>query len=425
MHLLCRSLSLLLLASYVVSISASGKSWAADNQTPHAETTKQIEKLPLPSSPAAGVKLLEGIFQKLRSMPQLAKFSAGKSMQIAALPRSAGTTDELLSIRPAEKNRLNSLATLPRRSAAQYYDNRLSPEAESRLSKSLKNLADAAGEMQDLTQVAESPHVQSYGPGRSVQLATTKNASRDRDGFVISNQPMITEYRQAKKDYQHNANDAVPQAPGIAGAPSSTEGQESNLQSNAGQFGAAATMAPSQPGLYKYVRQASSESSLADFSKISNKIDIALQPPSVLNGIPMVRLGSSALQAERALKLNSAAIVKQKIGNWTIWSILKQDHREAAVQLYLQRGIVEAIRVFDPNLVGPDIGIRLGDDLATIKQKFGEPTFILAEPAAHQISPEGKNYVYPISQVCFELSRYQGQGAPRIVSMLIFDVKPK
>ncbi|MGC5184045.1 hypothetical protein ACPXBI_28750, partial [Escherichia coli] len=60
-----------------------------------------------------------------------------------------------------------------------------------------------------------------------------------------------------------------------------------------------------------------------------------------------------------------------------------------------------------------------------IKEKFGEPAFILPEPAGGRSIEAGKNYIYPISQVSFALARSHDKAkpAPQVVSMLIFNVK--
>ena len=80
------------------------------------------------------------------------------------------------------------------------------------------------------------------------------------------------------------------------------------------------------------------------------------------------------------------------------------------------------MRIFDRTLVPGEIGVGLGDSLQAMKSKFGEPAFLIREPSSSSRQPGGQNYVYPISQVSFQLSRVNN-GAPQVVSVLIFNVK--
>ena len=105
---------------------------------------------------------------------------------------------------------------------------------------------------------------------------------------------------------------------------------------------------------------------------------------------------------------------------WSVWILNKRGSNDPAMYIYIRHGIVEALRVFDPYYVRPDFGVRLGAGLSEVKRKFGEPAFMLEEPGA---VGAGQNYVYPISQVCFQVARKQPKGEPQLVSILIFSVK--
>jgi len=79
--------------------------------------------------------------------------------------------------------------------------------------------------------------------------------------------------------------------------------------------------------------------------------------------------------------------------------------------------------VFDPKYVPASLGINISDNLAAMKQKFGEPSFILEEPNVKN----AKNYVYPVSQISFQLARplqdkskSQIQSKPQILSLMLF-----
>lgn len=150
------------------------------------------------------------------------------------------------------------------------------------------------------------------------------------------------------------------------------------------------------------------------------KAEIALLPPNVITGIPLVRLGSSALDANRALtSIKGNKLKQQSIGGWTVYVLHKANSIDPAMQVYVRHGLVEALRIFDNAFIAPDFGVHLNDDVSTVKAKFGEPAFMQDEPEC----PAAKNYVYPISQVSFELTRPSNSPSPKVVSVLIFTVK--
>lgn len=147
--------------------------------------------------------------------------------------------------------------------------------------------------------------------------------------------------------------------------------------------------------------------------------DIALLPPNVVTGIPLVRLGISERQASGALQA-IGSMSQQKVNSWTVWSWNRPQNKNAtSLQLYMRNGLLDAMRIFDPTLIGPDFGVSLGDSLAKVKEKFGEPAMMLPEPGPGA----GQNYIYPISQIGFQLARPAPGQPPRVVSVLIFNVK--
>ena len=149
--------------------------------------------------------------------------------------------------------------------------------------------------------------------------------------------------------------------------------------------------------------------------------DIALLPPNVVTGIPLVRLGISQNQAHTALAA-MGSMKQDKVSKWTVWSWQRPQSKIAtALQLYIRNntGLLDAMRIFDRSLIAPDFGVSLGDNLARVKEKFGEPAFILQEP----VPGAGQNYIYPISQVGFQMARPSPDEQPRVVSILIFNVK--
>jgi hypothetical protein len=188
---------------------------------------------------------------------------------------------------------------------------------------------------------------------------------------------------------------------------------------------AAASPAPTAPAPKRVARQvigksvAAKEETSADKKSKLAMADIALLPPNVVTGIPLVRLGSSETQANNALQA-IGSMKQQKVNKWTVWSWNRpQSKTGTSLQLYMRNGLLDAMRIFDPSLISQDFGVNLGDSLARVKEKYGEPAFILQEPGPGA----GQNYVYPISQIGFQLARPNPGEQPRVVSVLIFNVK--
>lgn len=148
---------------------------------------------------------------------------------------------------------------------------------------------------------------------------------------------------------------------------------------------------------------------------------LALLPPNVATGttLPLVSLGNSEAQVTQFLN-RIGKLQEQKIKNWEVYSWYKKDGNGAiSLQLFFKHGLLDAIRIYDPTLVAADFGAAPGDSLEAVKDRFGEPAFLLPEPGS---STSGKNYIYPISQVAFQLAR-QGGDSPQVVSVLIFSVR--
>ncbi|MBX9667901.1 MAG: hypothetical protein K2X93_09800 [Candidatus Obscuribacterales bacterium] len=145
---------------------------------------------------------------------------------------------------------------------------------------------------------------------------------------------------------------------------------------------------------------------------------IAYMPPSLVAGIPGLRLGSAEDQVDMYLR-DKGAVDRKEVNGWKVWSLSSKG--KTALQIYLRNGIVEAFRVFDHAYVPDRLGVSLSNKLGLMKQKFGEPAFILKEPSARGSDGHGaKNYVYPVSQVSFQLSRATPDAAPTIQSLLLF-----
>jgi hypothetical protein len=172
-----------------------------------------------------------------------------------------------------------------------------------------------------------------------------------------------------------------------------------------------------QPGLYKYTREYGEIPYRSAHAPL-----VAMDAPNVINGIPLVRLGALSKEAETALGA-VCSVRRQQLEGWTVCTGYKAHSQDAAIQLYIKHGMVEAMRIFDRSLIPPDLGVGLGDSVQSLKSKFGEPAFLIREPGASSgSSVSGQNYVYPISQVSFQLARVN-KSAPQVVSVLVFNVK--
>ncbi len=152
--------------------------------------------------------------------------------------------------------------------------------------------------------------------------------------------------------------------------------------------------------------------------RAKRKETIALLPPNVATGIPMIKLGITQAEAGQSLK-TWGSMREEVLGNWTVWTFQRPNSEAPVLQVFMRHGFVEALRIFDPQLAGHDLGVGLGDEVRVLKEQFGEPSFILSEPAPGA----GQNYVYPLSQVAFLLSRPEPKSEPEVVSLLIFNVK--
>jgi hypothetical protein len=156
----------------------------------------------------------------------------------------------------------------------------------------------------------------------------------------------------------------------------------------------------------------------ATSTSMRHDLDIAILPPTVITGIPLIRLGNSEKEVAKAVSCFKQ-MGKESIHGWSVLSVCKPDCHDCAIQIFMRHGMVDAIRIFDSSFLRPDLGVNLGDGIAAVKEKFGEPSFILSDPSAVPT----QNYIYPISQIGFQLSRSKEDEPPKIVSMIVFNVK--
>jgi hypothetical protein len=181
-----------------------------------------------------------------------------------------------------------------------------------------------------------------------------------------------------------------------------------------------AIVPPESPATYSHVHEYQPAA-----ASVGKPMTIAMQVPNVVNGIPLVKLGENESTAHSALcAVGTVTIQEYKKNGWRVYSVTKAGTKEAAAQLYMKHGMVEAMRIFDASLMPSDLGVALGDKLTAVKSKFGEPAFLISEPnVARESATAGLNYVYPISQVSFEIARPSKKGSLQVVSMLLFNMK--
>jgi len=152
-------------------------------------------------------------------------------------------------------------------------------------------------------------------------------------------------------------------------------------------------------------------------------LQVAFLPPSTVHGINGLPLGASEADTAKFFK-NRGNLSRSFISGWKVWTLL-DGQQSPILQVYLRNGRTEAFRIFNQSYVPAGLGVAINDELPSMKGKFGEPSFILEEPgikpqvAAQSAPIVAKNYVYPVSQVSFQLVR-NGPSSPHIHSLLLF-----
>lgn len=365
----------------------------------------------------AGAGALAGAKSRIAALPAPTPHSAASpAPSKAAYPAGGYAGDPLVFLGPSDH---------PIQGALKDAESRLSPEARRRLSQSTAKLYDAARKFEIAQQLpAAGKGGAAPSPSQSDSFYADGGQAKTRSK-VISTNPLITEYNERQQNQiaanarRHNFQEAdEANAPMLQGATNGASGppQEEMLKG------------PAEPGLFKHVREFfggqddakrfSQAESQAEGLAAPKPIEIALLPPNVVTGIPLVRLGCAESEVNKTLS-NMGAVNRTSINGWSVWSLKKSGSKEESLQVYMRNGSVEAIRIFDRALIAPDFGVKLGDSLPTVKQKFGEPSFMVQEPA----SMRGQNYVYPLSQVSFQLARPTSKSKPQVVSLLIFNAR--
>lgn len=382
-----RSQMSILYCAVLIALSLAGTGFGAYSKPSGNEQPSQLSgkvQLDRGYTPESGIKLLLDILQRVRNSPQLALAKQSR-LQVAAESASNknNVTDYRLAIKPKE---LDIIDNRPQ-----------SRPAPISIASQSAPAADSVG-IWERNSVSKAEGNLAYGQGRS--LSTPNIWEREE-----------TSGNQLSDESRQRLANAAGKLYGLAGTLDSLNSVDSFKEQSAKSK--RQSYAPDTLTRGRLVSRGDSE-----YSSGLREYKVALLPPNVVTGIALIRLGSSQAQAQRAMKALGAA-QQSKIGNWTIWNYPAADRRSIALQVYMQHGQVEALRIFDNSLVSSDLGVQLGDSLSTVKQRFGEPAFILAESKAQL----GQNYIYPISQVGFLLSRPDKDSQPQVCSLLIFNIK--
>lgn len=467
-----------ILLAAIMLLPNVGPARAAKKRARMVTTTSSQARM---TTPQAGVRLLEDILARMRNAPQIAMTNKQIQLESGAESAGLGDNNEKgqedyrLAIKPRSKignslqrrKQMPTLALLPQ--SGQYYrDQRrsgsavrggsglLKSKAKARANKGFweAEQAETAAPHQSIATYqamreskAESKHVWEKQDEADRLTAGLSQRSKDRIAnsagklYEISrffdNARQVQSMPAVKLKAKRPAEEAAADGPRVlegasnqiasqySGAmlddrsakklPDKKESAQAPVHSSllrSGEARLGSSFRSDSFGYGQYRGQGSGNKAVVRDYKL------ALLPPNVATGIPLVRLGSSSGDAAKALAAIGGAS-KSRIGKWAVWSYKRPGSRRIALQVFVRSERVEALRIFDSSLVGPSFGVRLGDSLSAVKKRFGEPAFILPEPVAGA----GQNYVYPINQVSILMQRGGPKSAPAVASMLIFNVR--
>lgn len=179
-----------------------------------------------------------------------------------------------------------------------------------------------------------------------------------------------------------------------------------------------------QPAYYKHIREYDDKKSAKEQKQI-----VAYNPPSMVFGISGLQLGASNNDVSSYLKsqygTQKSKFKSFKYKEWVVWSLVEPSSKgeRTTLQIFSRANQVEAMRIFDDRYIPDAVNVRLADTMAVMKNRFGEPAFVLEEPQVKDNSTEKKmikNYVYPVSQVSFQLVRGESGTSPVVTSVLLF-----
>jgi DNA-binding NarL/FixJ family response regulator len=386
---------LFLCLTFALATCFAPKALAEQKSSTHLSAHIQISRI---SPPTAGVRLLEDILSRIGNMSQVA-LSANNLKYDAKMDQvESGRTNSLLAIKPkqpqaTEFNKIElDLSPSPAASAQPVFNKRSHVVSYERAA--LKG-------PRELQIVDERPEVQDF--------RTAPNQGSGADFYNKGSQSLN---EQSKSSLSKSTAKGKVQGKVAGGKLSSTPLAKVNINQPPMLVTAGANIATSAPSP---APTRSMHIAPADL--------IASLPANVATGVALVQLGSTEQETVKSIA-HQGDINREVVGSWTVLSVhkakaSKQYEKNTTMQIFMHRGIVEALRIYDPTLIKSEMGVRLGDDLKSVKGRFGEPSMILPEESPGA----GQNYIYPMNQVGFLLARSAPEAEPQVVSLLIFKVK--
>lgn len=334
----------------------------------------------------------------------------------------------------------------------------MSPQNAQRLSRDLGNLSGILNKMntmqqapQGLPPVAWGKSVSSPGdnfymggaaPGAAnVREIVPTSASRP---VQISKAGNVYDYRQAaaeSKKFEENRIAAAPAAPSAA-AGSLAGGYAADEEG-----GDTTSMKLDKPSSYRNDQvikeyapepeqeKAKDKSSVGTKSFLDSKNEaararsrkqllaqrpaqFAFMPPSLVAGIPQLKLGATNNEAT-AFMATHGKFKSKMVNGWTVWSLTNASTGKTDLQIFIRRGTVEGFRIFNPAFVPERLGVNLSGTLQNVKEKFGEPAFWMYEPSSGK-EKNIKNLVYPVNQISFQMARSGKDNEAVVQSLLMF-----
>lgn len=446
--------------------------------------SKATRKITPEAPPEAGVKLLMGILKRIGSAPQIAmkqvresrqrleqgqfnqfnqtgplfNQNAGVKTELAIRPRvtnysHAKKARKQYSISGSGKNQVIAYNKLPSSKASSLgrsrsseaelsdldsanvhsgssensYARGMSKESQNRLKDSAKKLFGISSLVSNIggapgASGAAAPAAEYKSKGDLVKASSPR-------GKIIAQSPKIVDYRSDSRSLKMEER-----LPVFQGATNGTIYGDEGV----------AHKSLDQPSAFRHMREYGSklpsqepadmlddeaETSRGNqlksaFGRRQDYSRLAYVPPNLISGVPGLRLGASHANVVSFLK-GKGNVDRAPVDGWDVWVLKNAKTGKASLQVYMRNGIVEAFRIFDSKYVPSRLKISLDTPLEQMKEKFGEPAFILYEPSTGNSIKRGvKNYVYPVSQVSFQLARSNSKSKKtppiQIKSMLIF-----
>lgn len=397
-----------------------------------AKKSSSASKVPsISASPESGVKLLIGILQRIGNVPALAMQQQSQANYAPPSPAAEvvsnqifgqNVTDPALAIRPQMRRQSTSLlsANMGKSINRVKSDNMIASSASKmyQLSKTIDELDKAANSYEQAPApkgvvISNSPRITEYGA-----LGGSGGASQDKGVAIKTIMGAIKEAQNEQISRMNaDADDYFTNSAVSNASPKARSNPISSSNSNR------QVVKLDQPAYYKHIREYEEKRSIKDSDKI-----VAYNPPSMVFGIAGLQLGANNNEVSSYLKsqygTDMSKFKNYKYKEWQVWSLVEPagSGERTTLQIFSRANQVEALRIFDDKYIPDAVNVRLADTMAVMKNRFGEPAFVLEEPQPKENNARKmiKNYVYPVSQVSFQLVRGDNGTSPVVTSVLLF-----